>query len=70
METRIKLAERARKELAARYRARLDAEREVVAYLRGIVDALDIPPDSIEGFDDETGELLIADPPDSAPPTE
>ncbi|MEO6666170.1 MAG: hypothetical protein ABIO65_05275, partial [Nitrospiria bacterium] len=55
---------------AARYRARLDAEREVVAYLRGIVDALDIAPDTVEGFDDETGELLIADPPDKPPTTE
>ena len=49
--------------LTDRYRARAAAEAELVAYLAGLADALDIPRERIEGFDDTTGELILADPP-------
>jgi len=53
----------AAKGLVARYQARAAAEAELVAYLAGLADALDIARERIEGFDDTTGELILADPP-------
>jgi hypothetical protein len=49
--------------LGDRYRARAAAEAELVAYLAGLADALDIARERIEGFDDTTGELILTDPP-------
>ncbi len=60
-ETRVKLAENARTELAARYRSRAEAEVMLTVYLRGIIDALGIPAEAVTGFDDATGELLLAE---------
>jgi len=61
--TRFVLVPAAAAGLAARYRARQEAERELVTYLAGILDACGVPPERLEGFDDTTGELLLADPP-------
>lgn len=61
---KVRIPDAARAELAARYRVRHEAELNLASYLRGLVDALEIPPASLEGFDDVTGELLLADPPE------
>jgi len=59
--TRIQLAQNVRAELLTRYRTRAEAETWLVQYLRGVVDMLGIPPEAVEGFDDTTGELLLAE---------
>lgn len=48
--------------LAARYRARAEAEQRLSDLLTGIVLALDLDPNKVTGFDDETGELLLSEP--------
>lgn len=58
---RVSIPDAARIELAARYRVRHEAEIALASYLRGLVDALSLYPASLEGFDDVTGELLLAD---------
>lgn len=60
-ETRVKLAENAQAELFARYSTRAEAELNLAIYLRGIIDALGIPAAAVTGFDDVTGELLLAE---------
>ncbi len=55
----MKLPPAAAAALAARYRARAEAEQRLSDFLTGIVLALDIDPTRVTGFDDATGELLL-----------
>lgn len=59
--TRVLLSDAARADLLARYKTRAEAETQLAVYLKGIVDALGIPAESVEGFDDSTGELVLAE---------
>jgi len=53
-------------ELLARLRRYQAAERELRAYVEGLFDALGIPRDRLAGIDDETGDLLLTEPPQEA----
>lgn len=53
-------------ELLALLRRHKAAELEFRAYLFGLLDGLAIPRERFVGIDDETGDLLLADPPDDA----
>lgn len=46
--------------LKQRYIVRQAAEHDLTTYLRAVTDALDIDPTRVQGFDDDTGELLLA----------
>ena len=61
---RIRIPKSAAQELAARYRARAEAERRLVDFLAGIVLVKGLRLEDVTGFDDVAGELLIE------PPTE
>lgn len=63
---RLHIAPAAGIELAARFRAVQVAEQRLSDYTMGLSMALGIEMTRIRGFDDATGELLLA-PPRSAP---
>ena len=50
--------------LHGRHIAHEATERDLTTYLQGILAGLDIDPKRYAGFDDQTGELLLKDPPD------
>ena len=58
---RVRIPKPAALELAARYRARAEAERRLVDFLAGVVLVKGIRIEDVEGFDDVTNELLLAD---------
>ena len=58
---RVRVPKAAALELAARYRARAEAERRLVDFLAGLVLAKGIRIEDVEGFDDVTNELILAD---------
>jgi hypothetical protein len=60
-ERRIRIPKPAAVELAARYRARAEAERRLVDFLAGIVLAKGLRIEDVTGFDDATSELLLED---------
>ena len=60
---RVRIPKAAAVELAARYRARAEAERRLVDFLAGVALAKGIKLEDVEGFDDVTGELLLKDKP-------
>ena len=59
---RVRIPKAAAAELAARYRARAEAERRLVDFLAGVALARGLRLEDVEGFDDVTGELLLSDP--------
>lgn len=63
---RHRITKAAAVELAARYRAREEAERRLVDFLAGIVAAEGLRPEQVTGFDDVTRELILEEQP--APP--
>jgi seryl-tRNA synthetase len=60
---RVRIPKAAAVELAARYRARAEAERRLVDFLAGVALARGVKLEDVEGFDDVTGELLLKDKP-------
>jgi len=58
---RVRIPKAAALELAARYRARAEAERRLVDFLAGVVLTKGLPLEDVEGFDDVTNELLLRD---------
>jgi hypothetical protein len=60
---RMRIPKPAAVELAARYRARAEAERRLVDFLAGIVLTKGLRIEDIEGFDDTTNELLVTEAP-------
>lgn len=48
-------------DLLARLRRFQAAERDLRAYVEGLLDALGIPRDRLAGIDEETGDLLLTD---------
>ena len=61
--SRVRIPKAAALELAARYRARQEAERRLVDFLAGVALARGLRLEDVEGFDDSTGELLLKDKP-------
>ena len=61
--SRVRIPKAAALELAARYKARADAERRLVDFLAGVALARGVKLEDVEGFDDTTGELLLKDKP-------
>lgn len=59
---RVRIPKAAALELAARYRARAEAERRLVDFLAGLALAKGLRLEDVSGFDDAAGELLLADP--------
>jgi hypothetical protein len=49
-----------RSELRKRYEARQQAEIRLVDYLMGVLHARSIPLERYVGFDDETGDIMLA----------
>ena len=58
---RVRIPKPAAVELAARYRARAEAERRLVDFLAGVVLTKGLRLEDVEGFDDVTNELLLRD---------
>jgi len=58
---RVRIPKAAALELTVRYRARAEAERRLVDFLAGLVLAKGLRIEEVEGFDDVTNELLLAD---------
>ena len=58
---RARIPKPAAAELAARYKARAEAERRLVDFLTGLVLAKGIRIEDVEGFDDTTNELILTD---------
>lgn len=58
---RIRLPKPVATELAARYRAREAAERRLVDFLAGVVLMKGLSVADLGGFDDVTGELILAE---------
>ena len=56
---RVRIPKPAAVELAARYRARAEAERRLVDFLAGIVLVKGLRLEDVTGFDDVAGELLL-----------
>ena len=69
MSRRVRIPKPAAAELGARYRARAEAERRLVDFLAGVTLVKGLRLDEVEGFDDETNELLVKDPAESTPAT-
>ena len=61
--SRVRIPKAAAAELAARYRARQEAEQRLVDFLAGVALARGLRLEDVEGFDDTTGELLLKDKP-------
>ena len=61
------LGKEARAELQRRYERKQWADDQLAAYLLPILHDRDIPPDRWEGFDDETGEIILTPEPVSSP---
>ena len=62
-----RLSDVARERLAGYYRRKDIADRELAAYVQGILDALGISLDRYVGFDDITGELIVNIEPEPPP---
>ena len=60
-EDRVPIPPAAAAELKARYQARAEAEQRLSDYLLAVAHMAAVDPASVRGFNDETGELLIAD---------
>ena len=56
---RTHLEPQAAEGLKTRYAAHRDTERELVAFLAGVIAGLGIDPASVEGYDDATSELIF-----------
>lgn len=67
MPDRVRIPKAAGRELAARYRARAEAEQRVVDFLAGVVLTKGLALEQVAGFDDVTSELILTEP---RPPTE
>ena len=59
---RIRIPKPVAAELAARYRARAEAERRLVDFLTGVALTKGLRLEDVEGFDDVTGELILKEP--------
>lgn len=59
---RVRIPKAAAAELAARYRARELAEQRLVDFLAGVTLTKGLRIEDVEGFNDETGELLLVRP--------
>jgi hypothetical protein len=59
---RVRIGKPAARELAARYKAREEAERRLIDFLAGVVLAKGLRLEQVDGFDDVTGELLLKEP--------
>jgi hypothetical protein len=62
VQRRVRIPRPAAAELAARYRARAEAERRLVDFLAGITLAKGLAIEEVAGFDDVTAELILAEP--------
>lgn len=59
---KVRIPKAAGVELAARYRARVEAERRLVDFLAGVALVKGLRLEDVTGFDDTSGALLIRDP--------